>query len=52
MRPVIRSLHLSEPGDGVVEACSLVHDGTRGRAIALRLEGIDGRWVCTALDVL
>lgn len=52
IRPVIRSLHVSEPGDGVVEACSLVHDGTRGRAVALRLEGIDGRWVCTALDLL
>ena len=51
VRPVIRSLHLCQPADGVVEACSVVHDGTRARAVALRLEAKDGRWICTALEL-
>jgi hypothetical protein len=52
VRPVIRSLHLTEPENGVVEACAVVHDGRRGRAVALRMEGLDGRWLCTALDLV
>ena len=51
-RPVIKSLHLSEPADGVVEACAVVHDGRRAGAVALRLEGLDGRWLCTAFNVV
>jgi hypothetical protein len=50
-RATVRSLHLSEPADGIVEACAVVHDGERGRAVAVRLEGLDGRWVCTALEL-
>jgi hypothetical protein len=52
VRPIVRSLHLDEPADGVVEACAVVDDGDRSRAVALRLEGLDGRWLCTALTVL
>ena len=51
-RPVVRSLHLHEPADGVVEACAVVEVGVRSRAVALRLEGLDGRWLCTELSVL
>ena len=51
-RAGVRSLHLSEPADGVVEACATVEDGGRRRAVAVRLEGLDGRWLCTALDLL
>jgi hypothetical protein len=47
---VVRSLHVSEPAPGVAEACALVHLGRRARALALRLEGIDGRWQCTAVE--
>jgi hypothetical protein len=47
---IVRSLHVSEPLDGVVEACAVVERGARLRALALRLEGLDGRWVCTVLD--
>lgn len=50
-RPVLRSLHVCEPAAGVAEACGLVRAGTRARALALRLEAYDGRWVCTALEV-
>jgi Family of unknown function (DUF6459) len=48
---VVRSVRVSEPGDGVAEVCAIVQRGPRCRAIALRLEGIDGRWQCTALQI-
>jgi hypothetical protein len=50
-RPVVGSVHVSEPRDGVAEACAVVDTGPRKRAIALRLEGIDGQWRCTALQI-
>jgi uncharacterized protein DUF6459 len=46
----VRSLHVSEPTPGVAEVCALVRRGPRTLALALRLEGIDGRWQCTAVD--
>jgi len=48
---VVRSVRVSEPRDGVAEVCAIVQQGLRCRAIALRLEGIDGRWQCTALQI-
>lgn len=48
---VVRSVRVSEPRDGVAEVCAIVQQGQRCRAIALRLEGIDGRWQCTALHI-
>ena len=48
---VVRSIRVSEPRDGVAEVCAIVQKGPRCRAIALRLEGIDGRWQCTALHI-
>ena len=51
-RPVVRALRLSRPRDGVVEASAVVQTGARCRALALRLEGLDGRWRATALDVV
>jgi hypothetical protein len=48
---VVRSVHVSEPVDGVAEVCAIVQQGPRCRAIALRLEGADGRWRCTALQM-
>jgi hypothetical protein len=52
IRPTVSSVHLSEPDDGVTEACAVVDTGVRRRALALRLEGIDGRWRCTALELV
>jgi hypothetical protein len=46
----VRSVHVCEPADGVAEAALLVAGGHRPRALALRLEGWNGRWVCTALE--
>jgi Family of unknown function (DUF6459) len=48
---IVRSVHVDEPGEGVAEVCAVVQQGNRCRAIALRLEGVDGRWQCTALQV-
>jgi hypothetical protein len=48
---VVRSVHVSEPADGVAEICAIVAQGPRCRAVAMRLEGVDGRWQCTALQI-
>jgi len=48
----IRSVRATAPADGVVEAVVVVTMPGRTRAIALRLEGIDGRWRATSLAVL
>src|SRR5262249_32078789 len=41
--PRICSLHLTEPADGVVESCAVVHRDGRTHALAIRLEGLAGR---------
>jgi len=46
------STSLSEPRDGVVEAVVIVHGRARSRAVAIRLEGLDGRWRATTISVL
>lgn len=53
-RPVhaILSIHHSSPADGVVEAVSIVQGPARTRAVAMRLEGFDGRWRATSLALL
>ena len=50
MRPVVASVHVSEPADGVAEVCAVIDTGSRRRALALRIEGLDGRWRCTQLQ--
>lgn len=49
-RALVRSLHVGEPSDGAAEVCATVQRGPRAAAIALRLDGVDGRWQCTALQ--
>lgn len=53
-RPVhqILSTHTMSPADGVVEGVVIVAGPQRTRAIALRLEGRDGRWRATSLALL
>lgn len=53
-RPVhtILSVRHSEPADGVVEAVVVVTSPARTRAVAVRLEGMDGRWRATSLALL
>lgn len=48
----VRSLHVQERPEGIVEACATVVRGARSGALALRLEGLDGRWRCTVLTGL
>lgn len=53
-RPVHRilSVHQQSPDDGVVESVVIVQGPARTRAVALRLEGVDGRWRATSLALL
>ena len=50
-RPRVSSVHLTEPEQGIVEACAVIETGRRHRALAMRLEEIAGRWRCTALQI-
>jgi len=53
-RPVhaILSVHQSSPADGIVEAVVIVRGPARTRALAVRIEGRDGRWRATSLALL
>lgn len=48
----IRSLHVQERPEGVAEVCATVRRGPRMAAVALRLEGLGGRWTCTEVTGL
>jgi hypothetical protein len=43
---------ITQPRDGVVEAVVMVHQRARSRAVAIRLEGLDGRWRASSVNVL
>lgn len=43
---------ITRPADGVVEAVVIAHQRGRSRAVAMRLEGLDGRWRASAVNVL
>lgn len=45
------SIRVCQPADGVAEISATVRSGPRARAIAFRMEGVDGRWRVTALDI-
>jgi uncharacterized protein DUF6459 len=47
----LRSLRVCEPADGVAEISAVVQLGPRFRAVAARLEGLDGRWRCVRLQL-
>ncbi|KQX69869.1 Rv3235 family protein [Angustibacter sp. Root456] len=49
-RPVVRSVRVCEPADGVAEVSAVVCGQHRTQALALRLEGGDGRWRVTVLQ--
>lgn len=48
---LVRSVRLSRPTEGVVEASAVVIDRGRVRAVALRLEDVAGRWRVSALEI-
>ena len=48
---VVGRVHVSEPVDGVAEVSAVARRDGRAHAVAARLEGLDGRWRCTALQI-
>lgn len=48
----VRRVRVRTVPDGSVEAVVVVDDGTRCRALALRLDALERRWVCTALEMI
>jgi hypothetical protein len=51
IRCSVRSVHLRPPQAGVIEACAVVSDRDRFRAVALRIEESGRRWRVTALEI-
>jgi Family of unknown function (DUF6459) len=49
-RPRVHTVHVSQPTPTVAEVAAHVCHGRRSRAIAMRLEATQGRWLCTALE--
>ncbi len=59
----VRSVHVCQPADGIAEVSAVIVglertlrgsigvEVRRVRAVAMRLEGLDGRWMLTALRV-
>ena len=48
----VRSVHVCEPADGVAEVAVVVAGALRWWALALRLEGLNGRWVLTRVELV
>ena len=48
----IRKIHQEMPLDGICESVITIRFGERIRALVIRAEGVDGRWLCTALRLL
>ena len=48
---LVGQVRVCEPVDGVAEVTAVARRGGRAHAVAARLEGIDGRWRCTALQI-
>jgi hypothetical protein len=48
---MVGRVHVCEPVDGVAEVSVVVRRAGRAHAVAARLEGLDGRWRCTALQI-
>lgn len=48
---ILRRVRVCHVLDGVVEATVIVSVARRVRPVAVRLEGLDGRWLLTALEM-
>lgn len=49
--PHLLSVRVCEPADGVAEVSAVYRRADRVRALAFRLQGVDGRWRITALQL-
>lgn len=47
----VRALLTCQPTDGVVEVSAVVAHGGRVRALAMRMTGVDRRWLITVFDL-
>ena len=48
----IVKIHQDFPLDGIAESSLTVQFEKRMRAMVIRAEGVDGRWLCTALELI
>lgn len=48
----VTRVKISEPREGIIEACLMVGSGLRMRAVALRLEGFDRRWRASSFSLI
>ena len=48
---LVGAVRVAEPVEGVAEVCAVARRNGRAHAVAARLEAVDGRWRCTALQV-
>ncbi|MFM1826469.1 MAG: hypothetical protein RLZZ37_1104 [Actinomycetota bacterium] len=51
IRPLIRSVHIDQTSENVVQAIAVIQKGKRGRGMGIRLEAEEDRWRCTELLV-
>jgi hypothetical protein len=50
-RPAVRSVHVRETSDGVLDICAVVRRGPRHHALALRMRRRRTRWEATTVQV-
>jgi hypothetical protein len=50
--PKFGKLHISKPTEECMEVVLLLHSPARKRALMARFEAVDGRWLCTVLQIL
>lgn len=50
--PKIRKFYISEPLEGIAEVTITLRFDQRVRALALRFEGVEKRWVCSKMELI
>lgn len=50
--PKLGKLHIGKPTEECMEVVLLLHSPVRKRALMARFEALDGRWLCTCLQIL
>lgn len=50
--PKIRKFYISEPLEGIAEVTITLRFDQRIRALVLRFEGVDKRWICTRMELI
>jgi len=50
--PKLGKLHIGKPTEECMEVVLLLHSPVRKRVLMARFEALDGRWLCTCLQIL